>query len=76
MHPLRDKRYAVALEFCGYPEPRWVARFCGEFIGQSRFQASAWMLCAGHDAKRKGAQVIEAITADQNTTYQGERPNQ
>ncbi|NBU79676.1 MAG: hypothetical protein EBS50_11515, partial [Sphingomonadaceae bacterium] len=68
MHLPSDKRYTIAQEFCGYPEPRWVARFCGEFIGQSKFKGSAMMLAIGHKAKRNGALVIEAITADQNTT--------
>lgn len=53
-----DKRYSVEREFCGHPEPRWVARFCGEWIGQSISRASASLRCAGHQAVRNGAEVV------------------
>ena len=29
---LKDGRYSIAAEFCGYAYPRYVVRFCGEFI--------------------------------------------
>lgn len=35
MKQLADKRYQVVLEYCGYKEPRFVARFCGIWVGQS-----------------------------------------
>lgn len=56
----RDKRYTVAKEFCGYAEARYVARFCGEWIGQSKFPTSAAMLAIGEAQRRAGALVIEA----------------
>lgn len=30
-----DCRYEITSEFCGYETPRYVLRYCGEFIGQS-----------------------------------------
>ena len=30
-----DSRYTVALEWCGYDQPRNVARFCGEWLHDS-----------------------------------------
>jgi hypothetical protein len=36
MKPQRlDNRYSIRREFCGYATPRWVARFCGDWIGQA-----------------------------------------
>lgn len=61
-HPiLKDSRYTIAKEFCGQPEARFVVRFCGEWIGQSKFYSSAVMLAVGHNAQRHGALVIEAV---------------
>lgn len=57
-----DTRYSINKEFCGYPEPRYVLRFCGEWIGQSRFYSSVLTLAVGHNAKRKGALVFTEQT--------------
>lgn len=60
-HPVsKDERYTVSKEFCGYIEARHVARFCGEWIGQSKFYGSACMLCVGHS---QSGPVIEEVTA-------------
>lgn len=59
-HPVKsDSRYTVRKEYCGHAEPRFVARFCGEWIGQSKFYTSAVALCVGHKARMNGALVIE-----------------
>ena len=59
-----DRRYRIGLEYCGRGRPHFVARFCGdEFIGSSTFYSSALMLAIGHNARRKGALVIEGIPA-------------
>ena len=29
---LPDSRYTIAREFCGYPAPMYVARFCDRFV--------------------------------------------
>lgn len=48
-HPIKnDARYTIAREFCGYPTRRWVARFCGEWIGQGKLPVDAIMLCVAH----------------------------
>lgn len=47
-----DKRYQIAQEFCGYPEPRWVVRFLGQWIGQSASYQQAQDLAQIHNANR------------------------
>jgi hypothetical protein len=58
-----DRRYTITKEFCGYPDARFVARFCGDFIGQSLFYSSAVAKAVGHNAARKGALVITEVPA-------------
>lgn len=58
-HPVqRDRRYTVTQEAAGYPERRYVARFCGEFIASSLSYSAAAIRCVGHHAERMGALVI------------------
>lgn len=58
-HPVSsDKRYTVTKEFCGYPEPRFVVRFCGEWVAQSLFYSGAVMRAVGESAVRRGALVV------------------
>lgn len=60
-HPISsDARYTVSREYCGYADPRFVARFCGEWIGQDKSYPVAVMLVTGHRLKRSGALVITA----------------
>jgi hypothetical protein len=56
-----DLRYRISPEYCGHEKPRYVARFCDEFIASSAFYSSALMLAIGHNARRKGALVIVEI---------------
>jgi len=56
-----DVRYQIALEWCGYDRPRWVARFCGDWIGQSIARSSAAILCVGHNQARMGAAIISEM---------------
>ena len=58
-----DSRYEIKREFCGYEDARFVARFRGEWVGQSLFYSSAVLLCVGHNCGRKGAPIIEAVEA-------------
>lgn len=46
---IKDKRYSVNLEWCGYPEQRHVVRFCGDYIGNTTEWTKAWILCIIHD---------------------------
>lgn len=58
-HPISsDARYTVAKEFCGQSEARFVARFCGEWIGQSLSYPHAVMLATSHRLQRAGALIV------------------
>lgn len=48
---VEDKRYTVALEFCGYPEARYVVRFCDKWLGQSANLNDAIFIAICHQAK-------------------------
>lgn len=54
-----DMRYQIKLEYCGHEKPHYVARFCGDWIGQSLHYSSALLLAAGHNARQlsKGFQL-------------------
>lgn len=56
-----DDRYSVTLEWCGLRKPRWVARFCGEWIGQGMTREEAHKLALAYEARRwqwaEGAQA-------------------
>ena len=36
-----DRRFSVRPEFCGYRARQYVARFCGEWIGEARTRSEA-----------------------------------
>jgi len=60
MHPVRsDNRYTITKEFCGYEKPRFVLRFCGEWIMQSPFYSIVLTRAVGDSAMRRGAVAIE-----------------
>ncbi len=64
MNPLtNDRRYSVNSEWCGYDKPRYVARFCGEWIGQSISYSAAVLMCVGHKSVRNGAEIITEKSA-------------
>ena len=50
-----DMRYNVRREWCGRPEPRHVARFCGDWIGQTLDRNDALWLVAEHQRMRASA---------------------
>lgn len=31
---MNDNRYTITKEYCGYPEAKYILRFCGEWVGQ------------------------------------------
>lgn len=47
-----DKRYSIALEFCGYREQRYVVRFCRSFVGQKQSYIQALQLKHAHNRER------------------------
>lgn len=56
IHPtagVRDTRYTVDIEFTGQPAAAYVARFCGEWVGQATTQPDAWQLAQAHDVARR-----------------------
>lgn len=54
--PLKsDKRYSINLEYCGYEEPRYVLRFCDEWVDSFAFYSSALMRAVGESNLRRGA---------------------
>jgi hypothetical protein len=50
MKKLPDSRYTVTREGCGYPGPRYVSRFCGDWIGSADTRAGAVALARTHRA--------------------------
>jgi hypothetical protein len=61
-HPIKsDSRYTVQREFCGHAKPRFVARFCGEFISSHLSYSGAVLAVVGHKAVRDGALVFEEV---------------
>ena len=49
----RDRRYTVAREWCGYPEARFVARFCDKWLGQAPTEAEAYRIAQTHEDQRQ-----------------------
>lgn len=49
---IQDKRYTIALEYCSYPEARYVIRFCGNFIRQSANLNDAIFIAICHQDER------------------------
>lgn len=43
-----DGRYTVRREFCGDSEPRWVVRFCGDWVGKAETKLAAWVVAYAH----------------------------
>jgi hypothetical protein len=51
----RDRRYAVAREYCGHRTPQWVARFCGDWIGCAQHRPAAVSKALAHHQLRQTA---------------------
>lgn len=62
---MKDKRYTIELEWCGYPERRHVLRFCGEWVAQYKTHDEAFDAMVEHrrefvaaeDAVKRGLPV-------------------
>lgn len=50
-----DQRYNIAREYCGYDTPRWVVRFCGDWVGQNASRESAKAMAEEHAETRTRA---------------------
>lgn len=53
-----DERWTVTQEYTGKATPQFVARFCGDWIGQRSSYSSAVLLLAGERARHNGALVF------------------
>lgn len=49
---MKDTKYTINLEFCGYKERRYVLRFCDEFIGSYTTKKDAILAQIFHDDER------------------------
>lgn len=49
---MKDKRYTIQREWCGYSTPRWVVRFCDRWVGQRETRREARSLAREHKAGR------------------------
>lgn len=49
---IRDRRYRIAPEFCGYARRRHVARFCDEWLGQAATPIAARAIVKAHRTLR------------------------
>lgn len=58
---MRDPRYTIAREYCGYDTPRWVARFCGDWLGQSKSRQGAQAIADEQDDLRKISMCFDKI---------------
>lgn len=47
-----DHRYAIRQEYCGDINPRWVARFCSEWLGAFTTSDAAAAHCRTHRLNR------------------------
>ena len=55
--------YTIGREYTGAStEKQYVVRFCGEYVGQSPFYASAVVKAVGHNAIRNKAEVVTENT--------------
>jgi len=43
-----DDRYTTNLEYCGYEKPKYVSRFCDEYLGTHNSKLMALRKCVGH----------------------------
>lgn len=48
-----DPRYTIDREWCGYPQPRYVLRFCGDWIAQSISRSSMATRAVGEATMRE-----------------------
>ena len=56
-----DARYTVTREWVGQESPRYVVRFCGEWVAACASYSSAVLRAVGESARRRGALVIEEV---------------
>lgn len=48
----RDRRYSIRREFCGYPKPQWVLRFCDDWVDRAPTRDGALTIALRHQSER------------------------
>lgn len=49
---LPDRHYSVSPEFCGETKPKFVARFCDDWVGKANTEREAIELCVDYEQRR------------------------
>ena len=63
LYPVKgDSRYSIDLEWCGYESPRYVLRFCDEWVECFQFKSAAIVRAIGDKARRNGALTVQEVT--------------
>ena len=55
-----DPRYSIAQEYCGHDTPRWVVRFCGDWVGEAATKVKARELAMEYELARWNRREHEA----------------
>lgn len=59
MRPIeQDSRYTITREFVGHAKPRFVVRFCDEFIGHRATYPAAVLFCVLERSRRDEEQGV------------------
>jgi hypothetical protein len=58
-----DQRYTIQREYCGYDRPRFVLRFCGDYLASFTSYPAAVIRAVGDKAARNGALIVTEQTA-------------
>lgn len=53
-----DPRYTVNREYCGHASPRYVVRFCGDWVSSHSTKGAALTRAVGEACRRRGALVF------------------
>ena len=52
---MKDRRYTFTREWVGLPLPRWIVRFCDEFVSHHHSRVDAILAGAEHGTARLAA---------------------
>jgi len=47
-HAVIDSRYSINQEYCGESLPRYIARFCGDWLGKANTMTGAQLIAIRH----------------------------
>jgi hypothetical protein len=64
LYPVKnDARYSIDLEWCGFDKPKYVLRFCDEWVDCFQSKSAAIVRAVGDKARREGALTVQEVTA-------------